>query len=137
MHSAHFLISGLIFFACPVMAQWVKYEQSTTSGFVAFYNPLSIKAEGDLRSVQIMKNYHEPKLFDAERPHFKYSSTISTQLINCNDNSYKNLRIQIWSLRAGKGEQKKNYDYSNKDNWDIVKQGSIQEALHQKICLAI
>ena len=119
------------------MAQWVKYEQSTKSGFVAYYNPMSIKAEGDLRSVLILKNYYEPKIYDAEQPHFKYSSTIATQLVNCKDNSYKNLRIQIWSLRAGNGELKKDYDYSNKENWTKVKDGSIQEALHQKICLTI
>lgn len=137
MRLKQFFAVGLIFFACPTLAQWVKYEQSTKSGFVAFYNPLSIKPEGDLRSVLILKNYYEPKLFDAEEPHFNYGSTIATQLINCSDNSYKNLRIQIWSLRGGKGELKKDYNYSDKNNWDKVKEGSIQEALHQKICLTI
>lgn len=127
----------LISISNSALAQWVKYQQSTKNGFVAFYNPSSIKPIGNLRSVAILKNYYEPKIFDAEMPPFEYSSTISTQLIDCNDNSYKNLRIQIWSLRTGKGELKKDYNYSNKDNWDKVKNGSIQEALHQKICLTI
>lgn len=137
MHFKQLFAVWLIFFACPALAQWVKYEQSTKSGFVAFYNPLSIKSEGDLRSVLILKNYYELKIFDAEEPHFNYGSTIATQLIDCADSSYKNLRIQIWSLRSGKGELKKDYNYRQKNNWNKVKEGSIQEALHQKICLTV
>lgn len=128
---------GAICLSFQASAQWVKYEESTKGGFVAFYGPASVKPKGALRSVLVLKNFNVSADFDAEEPHFKYSSTIATQLINCIDNSYKNNRIQIWSLKSGTGELKKDYDYSNKNNWDKVKAGSIQEALHQKICLTI
>jgi hypothetical protein len=128
---------GTIFFSTQASAQWVEYEKSRKSGFIAFYDPLSIKPLGNLRSVSILKNYNEPRVFDAEEPHFIYSSTIATQLINCANNSYKNNRIQIWSQRSGSGELKKDYSYRDKDKWDEVRVGSIQEALHQKICFAI
>ena len=128
---------GALCFSLQASAQWVKYEQSTKGGFVAFYDPTSVKPDGDFRSVLILKNHNEPLVFKAEEPHFKYSSTIETQLINCASNSYKNNRIQIWSQRNGGGELKKDYSYRNKDNWDKVKPGSIQEALHQKICFTL
>jgi hypothetical protein len=128
---------GAICFSSQASAQWVKYEQSTKGGFVAFYDPTSVKPEGDFRSALILKNYNQPLLFNAEKPDFKYSSTIETQLINCAGNSYKNNRIQMWSQLNGGGKLKKDYSYRDKDNWGYVKPGSIQEALHQKICLNI
>lgn len=132
-----YIFIGTICFSLQASAQWVKYEQSTKSGFVAFYDPSSIKPEGTLRSVLVLKNLNEPALFNAEEPHFKYSSTIETQLINCANKSYKNKRIQIWSLKGGTGDLKKEYEYSNKNNWGKVKKGSIQEALHEKVCLIL
>ncbi len=128
---------GAICFSFQASAQWVKYEQSLKGGFVAFYDPTSVKSEGAFRSVLILKNHNEPLVFNAEKPHFKYSSTIATQLINCASNSYKNNRIQIWSQLNGGGELKKDYSYRDKDNWGNLKPGSIQETLHQKICLTI
>ena len=105
-------------------------------GLLLFMTP-SIKPEGTLWSVLVLKNLNEPALFNAEEPHFKYSSTIETQLINCANKSYKNKRIQIWSLKGGTGDLKKEYEYSNKNHWGKVKKGSIQEALHEKVCLIL
>jgi hypothetical protein len=116
---------------------WIKYEQSTKSGFTAYYSADSIKAEGNFRSVLVLKNYELPKTFDAEKPYFEYRSTVSTQLINCSKNSYKNNKIQIWTELNGKGVLRKDYDYNKKENWDNVKKGSIQEALHDKVCFKI
>ena len=114
---------------------WVEYEKSTKLGFIAFYSPSSITRDNQYRTVQILKNYYETKTFTAEEPNFTYRSTLATQLINCSRNSYKNMRIQIWSNVGATGELKKDYDYSNKDNWDKVKENSIQEALHEAVCL--
>jgi hypothetical protein len=134
MNSKQWIFIAVIFFPLQASAQWVKYEQSVTGGFIAFYDPTSVKPEGDFRSVLILKNFNAPLIFNAEEPHFRYSSTIATQLINCANNSYKNNRIQIWSLQNGAGDLKKNYNYSDKNNWEKVKTGSIQESLTQKIC---
>ncbi|MBU3600039.1 hypothetical protein ICN28_05870 [Polynucleobacter sp. 30F-ANTBAC] len=114
---------------------WVQYEESKKLGFIAFYSPSSITRNEQYRTVQILKNYYAPQKFTAEDPNFTYRSTLATQLINCSRNSYKNKRIQIWSDVGAAGELKKDYDYSSKDNWSKTSENSIQESLHEKVCL--
>lgn len=114
---------------------WVQYEDSKKLGFMAFYSPSSITRDNQYRTVQVLKNYYEPQKFTAEEPNFNYRSTLATHLINCSKNSYKNKRIQIWSNVGATGELKKDYDYSTKENWNQTKENSIQEALHEAVCL--
>ncbi len=118
-------------------SSWIEYEFSEKKGFAAYYDPVSIEKVGDLHTVKILKKYSQPKFLVDTEQEMKYSSTVATQVINCDNNIYKNKTIDLIENSDGSGKLIKSYDYTNKTNWNLMKKGSIQETLHKVICFNV
>lgn len=48
-------------------SDWTYYAESDESGFEIYYSVSSLKKDGALRTVKIVKNYSEPQKFTAEK----------------------------------------------------------------------
>lgn len=123
--------------AAPIRSDWVYYAESSKSNFEAYYAPSSIKREGDLIVVKIVKNFEEPVEFTAEEPYFKFLSSVETQEVNCEKRIYRNIRSEKWSERWGIGTLGIAYDYvgSKQTKWsEPIKSNQVQGGLLAKVC---
>ena len=116
---------------------WVQYASSTKSSFDIYYSPSSIKSESGYKKVTILKNFNEPQQFTAEKPYFKFLSSVEAQLIDCQKKSYRGTRTEKWTELWGKGKLGRAYDYegSKKNGWsNPIKDTQIEGALMDKVC---
>lgn len=119
-------------------SDWVYYAESDKSGFEIYYSSSSIKKDGVFRTVKIVKNFSEPKEFTAEKPRFKFLSSVETQVVNCEKWIYRNIRSEKWTEHWGAGTLGRAYDYNDKkqNDWSgPIKKTQIEGALMEKICL--
>jgi len=119
-------------------SDWVYYAESSKSGFEIYFSKSSVKKDGDFVTVTIVKNFAEPQEFKAEKPYFKFLSSVETQSIDCPKRIYRNARTEKWTELWGKGSLKKAYDYdANKPNaWsNQIKDTQIEGALMAKVCI--
>ena len=119
-------------------SDWVYYAESDKSGFEIYYSSSSIKKDGVFRTVKIVKNFSEPQEFTAEKPHFKFLSSVETQVVNCEKWIYRNIRSEKWTEHWGAGTLGRAYDYNDKkqNDWSgPIKKTQIEGALMEKICL--
>jgi len=131
------LLCPLTIFAVPADSDWVYYAESSKSGFEIYYSKSSIKNEGALTIVKILKNFKNPQEFTAEKPYFKFLSSVETQVINCDKKIYRGSRTEKWTEQWGNGTLGKIYDYSQKkvNDWsEPVKDTQIEGALMAKVC---
>ena len=118
-------------------SDWIYYAESDKSGFEIYYSLSSLKKDGALRTVKIVKNYSEPQKFTAETPYFVFLSSVETQLINCEKRTYRNTRSEKWTEHWGGGVLGRAYDYSDKgpNDWSgPIKKTQIEGALMEKVC---
>ena len=116
---------------------WVQYASSKKSSFNIYYSPSSIKSESGYKKVTILKNFTEPQEFTAEKPYFKFLSSVETQLIDCEKKSYRGIRTEKWTELWGKGKLGRAYDYigMRQQAWsEPIKNTQIQGALMDKVC---
>ena len=131
------LLCPLAIFAVPADSDWVYYAKSSKSGFEIYYSKSSIKNEGTLTTVKILKNFKNPQEFTAEQPYFKFLSSVETQVINCDKKIYRGSRTEKWTEQWGMGALGKAYDYSQKkkNDWsEPVKSAQIEGSLIDKVC---
>ena len=118
-------------------SDWIYYAESDKSGFEIYYSFSSLKKDGVLRTVKIVKNFSEPQKFTAEKPYFVFLSSVETQVVNCEKWIYRNIRSEKWTERWGDGTLGRAYDYSDKkqNDWsEPIKKTQIEGALMEKIC---
>ena len=118
-------------------AEWIQYAKSTKSSFEIYYSSASIKTDGWYKTVTILKNFNEPQEFTAEKPFFKFLSSVETQSIDCEKKVYRGTRTEKWSELWGKGKLGKSYDYvgAKKQAWsEPIKITQIEGVLMEKVC---
>ena len=126
--------------AAPLRSDWIYYGESSKSNFEAYYAPSSIKREGALIIIKIVKNFEEPVEFTAEEPHFKFLSSVETQEVNCEKRIYRNIRSEKWSERWGMGTLGIAYDYvgNKQTKWsELIRTNQVQGGLLAKVCKLI
>ena len=107
------------------------------SGFEIYYSKSSVKQEGAFTKVKIVKNFSESQEFTAEKPYFRFLSSVETQLIDCEKKAYRGIRTEKWTELWGKGKLGRAYDYegSKKNGWsNPIKDTQIEGALMDKVC---
>lgn len=116
-------------------AKWVEIDPSAEREFSMFFDPASIKKNGDIYQISILKNYKSPQnSVEGEAPK-KILSAISIQEINCTRNVYRNLKIDRWSGLNASGILEFSYDYSNKNEWSKwVRSTSLEGAVIAEVC---
>lgn len=125
-----------VFFICPVRAEWVPYANNTDRTMFLYYEPLSIKKNNNVFSIQILKNFVEPKKVVLEGKTIAYKSVTDKQLIDCSKNLYRNTEIiffEEWNA-DGKELYKSTID---KVNWYDIDKNSVQEGLMTKVCFSV
>ena len=137
--SLFLILSAISFFtyAEEPKSDWTNYAESSKSGFKIYYSKSSVKKDGEFCTVKILKNFTEPQEFTAEKPHFKFLSSVETQIINCEKNSYRGTRTEKWTELWGKGKLGKAYDYvgARQQDWsEPIKTTQIEGVLMEKVC---
>lgn len=125
-----------VFFTYPVRAEWVPYANNTDRTMFLYYEPLSIKKNNNIFSIQILKNFVEPKKVVLEGKTILYKSVTDKQLIDCSKNLYRNTEIiffEEWNA-DGKELYKSTID---KVNWYDIDKNSVQEGLMTKVCFSV
>lgn len=129
------LLLTLIFFS-STRAEWMPYANNTDRTMFLYYEPLSIKKNNNVFSIQILKNFVEPKKVVLEGKTILYKSVTDKQLIDCSKNLYRNTEIiffEEWNA-AGKELYKSTID---KVNWYDIDKNSVQEGLMTKVCFSV
>lgn len=132
------LVFSLSSSATLTNSDWVYYADSGKSGFEIYFSKSSVKKNGEFVEVKVVKNFAEPQEFKAEKPYFKFLSSVETQSIDCSKRIYRNARTEKWTELWGKGNLKKAYDYdaSKPNAWsNPIKDTQIEGALMAKICI--
>ncbi|MBU3588523.1 surface-adhesin E family protein [Polynucleobacter sp. 80A-SIGWE] len=127
----------LIAFSIPANSDWVYYAESSKSGFEIYYSKSSVKHEGIFTTVKIVKNFSELQEFTAEKPYFRFLSSVETQLINCENKSYRGIRTEKWTEHWGKGKLGRAYDFEDNKKYawsNPIKDTQIEGALMAKVC---
>jgi hypothetical protein len=125
-----------VFFISHVRAEWVPYANNTDKTMFLYYEPLSIRKNNNVFSVQILKNFAEPKKVILEGDPIVYKSVTDKQLIDCSKNLYRNTEViffQEWNA-VGKELYKSTID---KVKWYEIDKNSVQEGLMAKVCFSI
>lgn len=119
-------------------SDWIYVAESSKSKFEFFYSALSVKRDGRFINVKILKNFEGEQEFTAEKPFFKFLSSVETQIINCDNKTYRNTRSEKWSDKWGLGALGRAYDYlGKKENaWSgVIQDSQIEGALMAKVCV--
>lgn len=125
-----------VIFICPAHAEWVPYANNTDRTMFLYYETLSIKNNNNIFSIQILKNFVEPKKVVLEGKTIVYKSVTDKQLIDCSKNLYRNTEIiffEEWNA-DGKELYKSIID---KVNWYDIDKNSVQEGLMTKVCFSV
>jgi hypothetical protein len=125
----------MLIFPSVSHAEWVEVGHSDGRAFQMYYEPASVKKNGDIATVTVLKNFNVPKnSVDPKRP-YTFQSTISTQEIQCSTNKARLLHIEIWSGINGVGKLEQTHDYRDKYDWgESFKATSIENAVISKAC---
>jgi hypothetical protein len=130
-----FLLLAVIF-ASSARAEWVPYANNSDRSMFLYYETLSVKKSSNVFSIQILKNFVEPKKVVLEDKTIVYKSVTDKQLIDCRKNLYRNTEIiffEEWSA-SGKELYKSIID---KVRWYEIKSNSVQEVLMKKVCFSV
>ena len=107
-----------VIFVSFARAEWVPYANNSDRSMFLYYETLSIKKNNDVFSIQILKNFVEPKKVVLEGKTIVYKSVTDKQLIDCSKNLYRNTEViffQEWNA-DGKELLKSTIDKVNKLN---------------------
>lgn len=115
-------------------AKWVLYADLPTKNAQYFYADNYKKVDGKF-AVAILKNYSDQQIIDFGSTQFKFHSKIESQVIDCSKNEYANVRVEFFKELNAHGQ---NYlvPYSS-IKWHPTVEGSIQEVLYERICVAM
>lgn len=113
-------------------AGWILYADIPKKNSQYFYSDSYSKVDGKF-AVPILKNYGNEQLIDFGKNQFKYQSKIESQIIDCSKNEYANVQVELFKELNAKG-QSYLVPY-NSIKWYPMTKGSIQEILHEKICV--
>lgn len=125
-----------VFFICPVRAEWVPYANNTDRTMFLYYETLSIKKNNNVFSIQILKNFVEPKKVVLEGKTIVYKSVTDKQLIDCSKNLYRNTEIIFFEEWNTGGKQLYKSIIDNL-KWHEIKSNSVQEGLMTKVCFSV
>ena len=129
----------LIFFLASfhnlAFAEWFEVGFSEERTFRMYYDPATIKKNGDIATVKTLKNFSAPqKSVDPNKP-YTYFSRITNQEIKCSENKARPLTIEMWSQLNGSGIMEQSHDYVGKKDWGKrYKITSIENAVINKAC---
>jgi hypothetical protein len=129
------LLLTFIFFS-SARAEWVPYANNSDRSMFLYYETLSVKKNNNVFSIQILKNFVEPKKVVLEGNTIVYKSVTDKQLIDCSKNLYRNTEIiffEEWNAN-GKELYKSIID---KVKWYEIKSNSVQEGLMAKVCFSV
>jgi hypothetical protein len=116
-------------------AEWVEVGHSDERAFQMYYEPVSVKRNGDIATVKVLKNFRAPKNSVDPKKSYTFQSTISTQEIQCSSNKERLLHIDIWSGLSGAGKIEQSHDYREKYDWgESFKAISIENVVISKAC---
>ena len=130
-----FLLLAVIFVSFA-RAEWVPYANNSDRSMFLYYETLSVKKSSNVFSIQILKNFVEPKKFVLEDKTIVYKSVTDKQLIDCSKNLYRNTEViffEDWNA-SGKELYKSIID---KVRWYEIKSNSVQDELMTKVCFNV
>jgi 5S rRNA maturation endonuclease (ribonuclease M5) len=101
-----------------------------------YYEPLSINKNNNVFSIQILKNFVEPKKVVLKGKTIAYKSVTDKQLIDCSKNIYRNTEVIFFEEWDAKGKELYK-SIIDKVRWHEVKSNSVQEGLIKKVCFSV
>ena len=126
---------ALSFLPTLAMADWVEIDPSDSRSFSFFFDPDSVKKQGNIALVKTLKNFNEPQnSVDPNKP-YTFLSNTSIQEIDCAKNKYRLKEISIWSKEFGRGKLEQSHSYESNTSWGSwVKTTSIESIVVSKAC---
>jgi hypothetical protein len=126
---------ALSFLPTLVMAGWIEIDPSESRSFSFFFDPVSVKKQGNIALIKTLKNFKEPQnSVDPKMPYTFFSNT-SVQEIDCAKNKYRLKEISMWSKEFGEGKLEQAHIYGSSTSWGKwVKTTSIESIVIGKAC---
>ena len=126
---------ALSFLPTLVMAGWMEIDPSDSRSFSFFFDPASVKKQGNIALVKTLKNFKESQnSVDPNKP-YTFLSNTSIQEIDCANNKYRLKEISMWSKEFGEGKLLQSHSYGSSTSWGKwVKTTSIESVVVSKAC---
>ena len=113
-HIVALVFASLFLVSSLAMADWVELDPSPERSFQMFYEPSSIKKNGDISFIKVLKNFNEAKnSVDPNHP-YTFWSQVAIQEIDCSKNKYRHKRVEMWSSLNGVGKLEQVHEYDKK-----------------------
>ena len=138
LHKWFISLAGLLVLAIhplDVYAEWVLYGPTTKSGMTTYYATGSVKSVDGYETVIVLKNFSTTQTVKYDGGEYVYRSIINRQVIDCANNKYATASVDMFRGLDGLGEVSS--VYMKEPDWNLVKDGSIQEALTEQACKKI
>ena len=131
-------IFALCYLPILAMAGWIEIDPSESRSFSFFYDPASVKKQGNIALVSTLKNFKEPQnSVDPNMP-YTFMSKTAMQEIDCAKNKYRHKEISMWSKEFGEGKLEQAHIYGSSTSWGKwVKTTSIESIVVSKACRGI